>query len=240
LNTLDHDLVFIKNIDNVARQEFQGLVGFWQEVLGGLLLQNQASCFAWLEKIESKSIQAEELPSLEGFLQNSLGLETPETLSQQDFSTKLATYRSLLNRPLRVCGMVPNQGEAGGGPFWVRDASGKVSKQIVEQAQINPEDHKQKDLFADSTHFNPVQLVCGLRDFQGKSFDLRNFSDPDSYFTTKKSMNGKSIQVLEWPGLWNGGMAGWNSIFVEVPTETFCPVKTVLDLLKPHHLGKTI
>lgn len=240
LNALDHDLIFVKNIDNVARQEFHVQVGLWQEIIGGLLLQSQETCFDWLEKIESKTIQAEDLASLEQFMQNVLGIDFPKESFQKEFSEKLEVYKNLLNRPLRVCGMVPNQGEPGGGPFWVRDGNGKVSKQIVEQAQINPEDSRQKDLFARSTHFNPVQLACGLRDYRGKVFDLRKFSDPETYFTTKKSMDGKVIQVLEWPGLWNGSMAHWNSIFVEIPIETFSPVKTVLDLLKPQHLGNTI
>lgn len=240
LNSLNHDIIFIKNIDNVARQEFHERVGLWQEILAGLLLQSQESCFVWVKKIKAKQVQAEELPVLEEFLRDTLGLELSGETSRVDFSAKLETYHSLLNRPLRVCGMVPNQGEPGGGPFWVRDGNGKVSKQIVEQAQINPEDNRQRDLFARSTHFNPVQLVCGLKDFQGKVFDLRKYSDPESYFTAKKSMEGKAIQVLEWPGLWNGAMAHWNTIFVEVPIETFCPVKTVLDLLKPQHLGEAV
>ena len=143
--------------------------------------------------------------------------------------------RETLDRPLRVCGMVPSGGEPGGGPFWVRGADGTCSLQIVESSQVNMEEPGQRDVFAASTHFNPVDLVCGVRDRSGQCFDLTRFSDPRSAFISIKSSGGRKLKALEHPGLWNGGMARWNTVFVEIPAETFTPVKTVLDLLRQEH-----
>ena len=148
---------------------------------------------------------------------------------------KISRLQRMLDRPIRVCGVVPNTGDPGGGPFWVRVLDGTVSLQIVETAQIDLQDPGQKSIFERSSHFNPVDLVCGLKDRHGKAFDLKRFSDPSAVFISKKSMNGKELKALELPGLWNGAMADWITIFVEVPIGTFNPVKTVLDLLKPAH-----
>ena len=141
----------------------------------------------------------------------------------------------VLNRPIRVCGMVKNEGEPGGGPFWVIDSKGRRTLQIVESSQVDLQNIKQKEIFKNSTHFNPVDLVCGIKNFKGEKFDLTKFVDPDTAFITEKTKNGKPIKAFELPGLWNGAMAKWITIFVEVPLTTFNPVKTVNDLLKPAH-----
>ena len=148
---------------------------------------------------------------------------------------KQLILKEKLNRPIRVCGMVKNEGEPGGGPFWVKDEDGNMSLQIVEFAQINIDNRAQSDIVKNATHFNPTDLVCGVKDYKGEKFNLMDFVDPEAAFITMKTQNGIDIQALELPGLWNGSMAYWNSIFVEVPLETFNPVKTVNDLLKPVH-----
>ena len=140
-----------------------------------------------------------------------------------------------INRPIRICGMVKNEGEPGGGPFWIKDAQGNISLQIIESAQIDMEDKAQAAILQNSTHFNPVDLVCGVRDYKGQKFDLLDFVDTKQGFITGKTKEGKELKALELPGLWNGAMAFWNTIFVEVPLVTFNPVKTVSDLLKPTH-----
>jgi hypothetical protein len=139
-----------------------------------------------------------------------------------------------LNSPLRVCGVVKNEGEPGGGPFWVRDSSGEQSPQIVESAEVS-QDRTQQKIFSSSTHFNPVDIVCGLRDWRGKPFDLKKFVDPSAVFISRRFHEGREIKVLELPGLWNGGMYRWNTVFVEIPNSNFNPVKTLTDLLKPNH-----
>jgi hypothetical protein len=148
---------------------------------------------------------------------------------------KVVFLREVLNRPTRVCGVVKNTGEPGGGPFWCQDEEGNSTLQLVESAQVNPEDNGQMSLFKGSTHFNPVDLVCATKDLQGRKFDLRNYRDMNTGFITEKTKDGKKLKALELPGLWNGAMAYWNTIFVEVPLETFNPVKTVNDLLRPAH-----
>jgi hypothetical protein len=142
---------------------------------------------------------------------------------------------SRLNRPMRVCGMVRNEGEPGGGPFWVRDAGGTLSPQIVESSQVDMKSEEQRAIWDSSTHFNPVDLVCGCRDFRGTPFDLKDYMDPETGFISVKSKEGRDLKALELPGLWNGAMARWNTVFVELPSSTFNPVKTVLDLLRPAH-----
>ena len=163
-----------------------------------------------------------------------------KAISKEKFSSlneeeRLSRIFRALNRPLRVCGMVINRGEPGGGPFWVREPSGGLSLQIVEGSQIDDTSPEQQDIFASSTHFSPVNLVCGLRDFQGRPFDLSDYVDPKAVFIARKTEEGRDLKALERPGLWNGGMAYWNTVFVEIPEETFNPVKTVNDLLRGGH-----
>jgi hypothetical protein len=169
------------------------------------------------------------------FLKNGLHVLPPNDLDVSN-SEVLAEYLfRKFNRPLRVCGMVKNQGEPGGGPFWVKDSDGSISLQIVEKSQINMEDINQKIILEDSTHFNPVDIVCGLKDFRGRKFDLFQYRDSSAGIITHKSKDGKTLKAQELPGLWNGGMAYWNTVFVEVPLITFNPVKTVNDLLRDEH-----
>ncbi len=143
-----------------------------------------------------------------------------------------------LNRPIRICGMVKNVGEPGGGPFWTMNSDGSLTLQIVESSQVDHHDPEQEATLQSATHFNPVDLVCGIRDYKGKKFNLMNYRDPNTGFISKKFKNGKPLKALELPGLWNGSMSNWNTVFVEVPMSTFTPVKTVHDLLRPEHQQK--
>jgi hypothetical protein len=157
------------------------------------------------------------------------------SLKQMEDADMVLYLKNKLNRPMRVCGMVRNVGEAGGGPFLAYNADGTVSLQILESSQIDMDDPEMKAMFMQGTHFNPVDLVCGLCDYKGKKFDLTKYVDPSTGFISQKSKNGKDLRALELPGLWNGAMSDWNTIFVEVPLETFNPVKSVTDLLRPQH-----
>jgi hypothetical protein len=160
----------------------------------------------------------------------------PLMFEELPLTEKCSTIFKKLNRPIRVCGMVKNEGEPGGGPFWVNEDDGTQSLQIIEETQIDAKSKEQKDIWSSATHFNPVDLVCGVRDYRSQKFDLHEFVDTNAYFISKKSEKGKDLRALELPGLWNGSMAFWNTIFVEIPIETFNPVKTVNDLLRPQHL----
>lgn len=227
LNEVDADIVFIKNIDNVVIEEFVDEIALSKKMLAGKILHIQSKIFRFLELFSKEKYDSESLMEVKSFLWNELNIKnTPESISG---------IIDLLNRPTRVCGVVKNTGAPGGGPFWVKDEEGETSLQIVEMTQINLKDPHQQALVNDATHFNPVDIVCGVRDFRGKKFDLTNYSDPNSGFISSKSLNGEVIKALELPGLWNGGMANWNTAFVEVPLNTFNPVKTVNDLLSKEH-----
>tara|TARA_B110000503_G_scaffold25551_1_gene40376 strand:- start:3310 stop:4839 length:1530 start_codon:yes stop_codon:yes gene_type:complete len=227
INDIDADVVFIKNIDNVVIEELTENSSFYKKMLAGKLLWIQNKVFGYLRKIAENNLDDECVKDVKSFLWNELNIK--------DIPDDVEKIEDLLNRPIRVCGMVKNIGAAGGGPFWAKDDTGKTTLQIVELAQINTQDKHQQTLITQATHFNPVDLVCGLRDFKGKKFDLTKFTDPNTGFITKKSENGVSIKALELPGLWNGGMANWNTVLVEVPLSTFNPVKTVNDLLAVEH-----
>ncbi len=232
LNDLGADIVFIRNIDNVAVDGGAAIRG--RKALAGLLAELQARVSEYLD-----GLRPEAAPSFveeaQHFLHATLSVAPPEGLTRVPAAERIRFLRETLDRPLRVCGMVPAAGEPGGGPFWVRGSNGTCSLQIVESTQVDMEDPRQRDAFAASTHFNPVDLVCGVRDHSGACFDLTRFSDPRSAFISTKSSRGRRLKALEHPGLWNGGMARWNTVFVELPPETFTPVKTVLDLLRPEH-----
>jgi len=172
------------------------------------------------------------------FVRATLSVSPPATVTRAPAAERVRFLRETLDRPFRVCGMVPSAGEPGGGPFWVRGSDGTCSLQIVESSQVDVATPSQWKVFAASTHFNPVDLVCAVRSHSGASFDLTRFSDPRSAFVSIKSSEGRQLKALEHPGLWNGGMARWNTVFVELPPETFAPVKTVLDLLRPEHQGR--
>ncbi len=222
LNQRKADIVFIKNIDNVVPDSLKGETIKFKKILAGVLIDYQAKTFDLLERNE----KGEDIFEAGRNLLEELGLKG-------DFSYEEIVKK--LNRPIRVCGMVKNLGEPGGGPFWVKEKRGTKSLQIVESAQIDKENADQEEIFKKSTHFNPVDLVCGIKDFRGEKFDLLKFRDPNTGFISEKSYKGKPIKALELPGLWNGSMADWNTVFVEVPLSTFNPVKTINDLLKPEH-----
>ena len=238
LNEQDADIIFIKNIDNVVVFKFEQEVAGYKKALAGLLVSLQNKTFDYLRELENESITENSLVEIGNFLSNKLNTKISSEFEKYSKKYQVEYLRTKLNRPIRVCGMVKNEGEPGGGPFWVKDESGQVSLQIVESAQINKKDKRQKDILKNATHFNPVDLVCGIKDYQGNRFNLEHFVDPKTAFITMKTKTGKELKALELPGLWNGSMANWNSIFVEVPLITFNPVKTVTDLLKPTHQVK--
>ncbi|SNS46900.1 protein of unknown function [Belliella buryatensis] len=234
LNEIDGDLIFIKNIDNVVPDKIKGETKEYKVALGGLLLEVQEQIFKALEALENDFDEAT-IKKGEKALEKALGSELPKAYKKMSAKEKGQVLFQSLNKPIRVCGMVKNTGEPGGGPFWVKEDDGTLSLQIAETAQIDMNNPKVRLLVQQSTHFNPVDLVCGTKDYKGKAFDLLSFRDMRTGFITEKSKSGRMLKALELPGLWNGAMAGWNTIFVEVPLITFNPVKTVNDLLREEH-----
>jgi nicotinamide riboside kinase len=234
LNNLDADIIFIKNIDNVIQNHIQA-IALYKKALGGILIELQEQIFDYLKKIEKNQIQDQEVTEIIVFANSKLNIEIIEDFEKYTFEYKIIYIKEILNRPIRVCGMVKNEGEPGGGPFWVRGSKGKISLQIVESSQVDLSDKIQKNILESATHFNPVDLVCGVKNYSGSKFDLTKFINPNRGFIVEKTKNGKPLKAYELPGLWNGAMAKWITIFVEVPLITFNPVKTVNDLLKPAH-----
>ena len=234
LNHLDADIVFIKNIDNISQKNTVKKT-FYKKVLGGILMELQQQIFAYHEAIDSNEVEDVELQTIVLFLEEKLNFTISKTFLELSFEDKLIAVKVLLNRPIRVCGMVKNEGEAGGGPFWVKDDEGLLSLQIVETSQINLLDEKQKQILQSATHFNPVDIICGLKNYKTEKFDLSQFVDHNSGFIVVKTTLGKTIKSYELPGLWNGAMANWITVFVQVPLLTFNPVKSVNDLLKSAH-----
>ena len=232
LNSLDADIVFIKNIDNVILNEAE-TIAFYKKSLAGILIELQEKVNSYLLKIDS--ISENEIAVLVNFVEQQLNNKVNLDFSKYTLENKISNLKEILNRPIRVCGMVKNEGEPGGGPFWVTDWNGNTTLQIVESAQIDFSNEKQALIASNATHFNPVDLVCGLKDYKGSKFDFKNFMDYNSGFIVEKNKLGKPIKGYELPGLWNGAMSNWITIFVEVPLITFNPVKTVNDLLKPAH-----
>lgn len=224
LGKIDADIVFVKNIDNVTTDARRGDTVLYKKALAGVLLALQERIFEYLMALE---VPGAELEPIAAFIENELCVKLPK-----DYGTPL--LRRVLDRPIRVCGMVRNEGEPGGGPFWVAGADGLETLQIAESNQIAPEKRK---LMRSATHFNPVDLVCSFRTSKGGRFDLREFVDPATGFISRKSDGGRELLAQELPGLWNGAMARWNTVFVEVPITTFSPVKVVTDLLRPEHQG---
>ncbi len=240
LNRIEADLVFIKNVDNVVVTEYEGDISEYKKMLGGLLLQLQRDCHDQLQQLTQEDFDVSQLEVIGNFVIDKLNQQLPRgfhALSDQD---KRGTLVRLLNRPIRVCGMVKNDGQPGGGPFWVRDKTGQISLQIIEASQVDSANRDQLNILNNASHFNPVDLVCGLKDYKGDKFDLTNFVNSETAFISKKNYLGKDIKALELPGLWNGSMYNWITIFVEVPLKTFNPVKTVNDLLKPRHQVKNL
>lgn len=233
LNEVAADLIFIKNIDNVVPDRLKPVTKSYKMALAGLLLEVQARVFEALKALEEVSHQS--VSKAQEVYVSDLGGIVPQTLQGASLTEQAAFFQAKLNRPIRVCGMVKNTGEPGGGPFWIQEKDGTQSLQILETAQIDLNNPESKSHFQASTHFNPVDLVCGTRDYHGKSFDLLQFRDMNTGFITEKSKSGKVLKALELPGLWNGAMAHWNTLFVEVPLITFNPVKTINDLLREEH-----
>lgn len=234
LNRLESDIVFIKNIDNVSHNNIH-TISLYKKALAGILIELQEKIFGCLQKIEQGEISKEEIDQIYRFAQEELFIDIPEDVAKYTCEHKIEYIQQLLNRPMRVCGMVKNEGEPGGGPFWIKNKSGRHSLQIVESSQIDLDNKEQNDILSQATHFNPVDLVCALKDYKGNYFDLTRFVDNNTGFIVYKNRFGHDVKSYELPGLWNGGMAGWLTVFVEVPLATFNPVKTVNDLLKPAH-----
>ena len=222
LNDIDADIIFVKNIDNVTTDERRGDTVKYKKALAGLLLELQEQAFEYLKVLE---VGGADLEPIANFVEERLCVKLPE-----DYNTAL--LKAVLNRPIRVCGVVRNQGEPGGGPFWVDGGDGTESLQIAESSQIAPEN---MHLMQSATHFNPVDLVCDVKDSRSNKFDLTQYTDPSTGFISSKSSGGRELRAQELPGLWNGAMAKWNTVLVEVPITTFSPVKVVQDLLRPEH-----
>ena len=233
LHDFQGDIVCISNIDNVVPDYLKRPIIEWRMSLAGYLLTVQEKIFHHLEQLMSP--QSTIVQDTARFIRDQLHYELPASYARMDRPAQVAELTRFLDRPLRVCGVVANTGEAGGGPFWVQHANGFQSRQIVEQSQADPQSEKQQQLFTTATHFNPVDLVCGVRNRQNIPFNLLNFRDPNTGFIAEKTYQSRPLKALEWPGLWNGGMADWITLFVEVPRSTFNPVKTFLDWLNPSH-----
>ena len=234
LNDLDADVVFIKNIDNVVPDRLKDDTVTYKKLLAGVLVTLQKQAFEYLKLLDSGSYRHDELENIIRFVQQQLHCRRADLKDLED--ADLVIYlRKKLNRPMRVCGMVKNVGEPGGGPFLAYNPDGTVSLQILESSQIDMNDAEKKAMFEKGTHFNPVDLVCAVRNYKGEKFNLLNYVDKATGFISYKSKNGKDLKALELPGLWNGSMSDWNTVFVEVPLSTFNPVKTVNDLLREQH-----
>lgn len=235
LNDQDADIIFIKNIDNVVIDDNLDAVSNSKKMLAGILLKVQSKAFEYAELLATKNISENKIDEIKIFLEQELNARFSTQYQELSQDEKINLLKEQLNRPIRICGMVKNEGEPGGGPFFIKDKNGNSSLQIIESAQIDMDNDAQVAILKNSTHFNPVDLVCAVRNYKGEKFDLLNFVDTKQGFITGKTKEGKELKALELPGLWNGAMAFWNTIFVEVPLVTFNPVKTVNDLLKPSH-----
>lgn len=228
LDELSADLIFIKNIDNVLSPKFNSIVAHYKKVLAGCLLTIQERLFSLQEQFLQSGFSEELARATAAFAKEQLDIS-----SAQNFANANA-LASFLFKPIRVCGMVKNEGEPGGGPFWVQ-SNGRSSLQIVEKSQVALNNPEQVKILENATHFNPVDLVCATKNVSGETYELQSFVDEQTGFIAEKSLNGKAIKAQELPGLWNGAMAHWHTLFVEVPLVTFNPVKTVNDLLKENH-----
>ena len=234
LNDIDADIIFIKNIDNVVPDRFKEDTVKWKQIIAGILVEAQRKVFDNLKILESGNYNHEQLEEISRFVQHDLCCQKPGMEHLED--ADLAEYlKGKLNRPIRVCGVVRNVGEPGGGPFEAFNEDGTISLQILESSQIDKNREEYLKMFANGTHFNPVDLVCATKNYKGEKFNLPDYVDHNTGFISNKSKDGRELKALELPGLWNGAMSDWNTIFVEVPLTTFNPVKTVNDLLRDVH-----
>ncbi|WP_035641517.1 DUF4301 family protein, partial [Flavobacterium gilvum] len=234
LNTIDADVVFVKNIDNVSQNNIKE-ISFYKKALAGVLIELQYQIFGFLNALDKDEIASEKINEILVFLKKQLNIEMKDYFHKFKLENQVSELKEILNRPIRVCGMVKNEGEPGGGPFWVKGNEGRLTLQIVETSQVDLNNEMQLKILGNATHFNPVDLVCGLKNYKNEQFDLSEFVDHDSGFIVHKNSGGVEVKSYELPGLWNGAMANWLTVFVEVPLLTFSPVKTVNDLLKPEH-----
>ena len=234
LNDLDSEVVLIKNIDNVVPDSRKDDTTTWKQVIAGVLIDAQLQTFAYLNLLDSGDYNHDDIENMIRFLRHTLGTDHADIKHMED-AELVCFLRKKLNRPIRVCGVVKNVGEPGGGPFRAYNPDGSVSMQILESSQIDTNNPDYMKMFTEGTHFNPVDLVCGVRNYKGEKFDLPKYVDPATGFISFKSKGGRELKALELPGLWNGAMSDWNTIMVEVPLATFNPVKTVNDLLRPEH-----
>ena len=234
LNDLDSDVVFIKNIDNVVPDRLKDDTVLWKQVIAGVLVSVQKQTFEYLNLLDSGKFTHDDLENIIRFVRHTLNTDVPGLKDMED--TELHIFlKNKLNRPIRVCGVVKNVGEPGGGPFLAFNPDGSVSLQILESSQIDQNNPEYMKMFTQGTHFNPVDLVCAVRNYKGEKFNLPDYVDPATGFISYKSKGGKELKALELPGLWNGAMSNWSTLMVEVPLSTFNPVKTVNDLLRPQH-----
>lgn len=237
LNDLQADLIFVKNIDNVVPDRLKDDTIKYKKAIAGLLLDRQQQIFSYLQILDKPAEHVEEsiLDEMTDYLEQELSTIPAGKVPLAEKTARIQYLRSKFNRPIRVCGMVKNEGEPGGGPFWAIQSDGTTTLQVVESSQIDLKNHLQAAIAAKATHFNPVDLVCGVRDYKGDKFSLPDFRDPETGFISSKSKDGKPLKAQELPGLWNGAMSDWLTIFAEVPVSTFNPVKTVNDLLRAEH-----
>ncbi len=234
LNDIDADVIFIKNIDNIVPDRLKGETVKYKKLLAGILVDLQTRAFNYLKLLDTGNYTHAQLEEIIRFLQRDLCCRRNDIKELED--AELVIYlHNKLNRPMRVCGMVKNVGEPGGGPFLCYNQDGTISPQILESSQIDKSNEKYVQMFKEGTHFNPVDLVCATKDYKGNTFHLPDYVDRSTGFISSKSKNGRELKALELPGLWNGAMSDWNTVFVEVPIETFNPVKTVNDLLREQH-----
>ena len=237
LNEIDADIIFVKNIDNVVPDRMKNTTVEYKKALAGLLYNYQQKTFDYLKLMEAENykISDEKFEEIHAFTEKELCILPAEDFKPKNRAEQISDLKERLNRPIRVCGMVKNEGEPGGGPFWATNPNGSVSLQIVEGSQIDAKNSEKMEIVNNATHFNPVDLVCGVKDYKGKKFNLTEFRDMKTGFVSEKSLDGKTLKAQELPGLWNGAMSNWITIFMEVPIETFNPVKTINDLLRPQH-----
>lgn len=236
LNMIETDMIFIKNIDNVVPDRLKEPTFIYKKVIAGYLVSLQKKIFTFLNDADNNRVTRDKIKEMKKFAEEKLYIRFPENFRKMDIQDQIRLLVIRLNRPIRVCGMVKNEGEPGGGPFWVSDNNNQETLQIVESSQIDFSDDNQKKIFHGSTHFNPVDLVCSIRDYTGNAFDLKRFVDDNTGLISMKSIDGKELKAMELPGLWNGAMSDWITIFIEVPIITFNPVKTINDLLRKEHL----
>ncbi|MGL5319033.1 MAG: DUF4301 family protein [Bacteroidales bacterium] len=235
LNDIDADIIFIKNIDNVSVENKFPVAVEYKKILAGKLIQLQQTVYEYQKYLSTNKIERDTMETIAMFLEDSFCINASEKIAKLENDEAISFLKNKLNRPIRVCGMIRNSGEPGGGPYIITNNKGETSLQILESSQIDIQNAVEKEKMLQSTHFNPVDLVCSIKNYSGEKYDLTKYTDPKTGFISEKTKNGISLKALEVPGLWNGAMSEWNTMFVEVPIESFNPVKTVIDLLREGH-----